>query len=431
MTREALINRSLGGEVVDSRPRRASAAALVVRRSESDAGTGFTAKPSRPVDQCFPRQRIGSSTRPRSTTRLLTAAVVATSCALIAACGSAPEDANAQLAASKSLQATAPPSGPQTDAPASPQPTAAVPSAQPEVDASAQASADAQARVQALIASNQAAQLPGGGRAIFTATNAPADTKVTKMYVALYGHPSGPALGLLGEQGTQATIARAKKYAASYEPYTKRAVIPALEIIATVASAGAGKDGDYSSETEISDLRPLVDAAKEAGVYVVLDLQPGRTDFLTQAKRYVPLLREPHVGLALDPEWRLKANQKHLRQIGSVSVAEVNRVSAWLDAFTAQWGLPQKMLLLHQFRLSMIRNREDLNTQHANLSFVIQMDGQGGQSAKQETWAALRMDAPANVRFGWKNFIDEDSPMLTPAQTMTQVKPKPVWVSYQ
>ena len=40
-------------------------------------------------------------------------------------------------------------------------------------------------------------------------------------------------------------------------------------------------------------------------MYVVLDLQPGRTDFLTQAKRYEPLLALPHVGLALDPEWRL------------------------------------------------------------------------------------------------------------------------------
>ncbi len=73
----------------------------------------------------------------------------------------------------------------------------------------------------------------------------------------------------------------------------------------------AGRRADYSSETEIGVLRPYVDAAKAAGIYVVLDLQPGRTDFLTQAKRYAELLAEPHVGLALDPEWRLKPNQRH------------------------------------------------------------------------------------------------------------------------
>ena len=251
------------------------------------------------------------------------------------------------------------------------------------------------------------------------------------MYVALYGHPSTAALGLLGEQGTAATIRRADTYAARYDPYTKKTVVPALEIIATVASSSAGKDGDYSAETPVSTLRPLVNAAKAAGVYVVLDLQPGRTDFLTQAKRYASLLAEPHVGLALDPEWRLKPKQRHLRQIGSVSAAEINRVSQWLADFTAAARLPQKMLLLHQFRLSMIRNRQRLNTDHPQLAFVVQMDGLGSQPAKQDTWRALRLNAPADISFGWKNFIDEDSPMLTPQQTMRRVKPRPVWISYQ
>jgi hypothetical protein len=63
---------------------------------------------------------------------------------------------------------------------------------------------------------------------------------------------------------------------------------------------------------------------------VILDLQPGRTDFLTQAMIYEEFLRLPHVGLALDPEWRLEPNQVHLRQIGSVDAAEINQVGNWL-----------------------------------------------------------------------------------------------------
>src|SRR3990170_5152291 len=106
--------------------------------------------------------------------------------------------------------------------------------------------------------------------------------------------------------------------------------IPALEIIATVASAEAGGDGNYSYETPLDTLRPWVTAAGESGVYVILDLQPGRTDFLTQAKIYEEFLRLPYVGLALDSEWRLEPDQVHLRQIGSVEAAEVNRVSEWL-----------------------------------------------------------------------------------------------------
>ncbi|MBA3339563.1 MAG: hypothetical protein H0T54_07465, partial [Geodermatophilaceae bacterium] len=50
-----------------------------------------------------------------------------------------------------------------------------------------------------------------------------------------------------------------------------------------MASGPAGDDGNYSAEATIASLQPWVDAAGAAGIYVVLDLQPGRTDFLTQA----------------------------------------------------------------------------------------------------------------------------------------------------
>ena len=84
-------------------------------------------------------------------------------------------------------------------------------------------------------------------------------------------------------------------------------MVPAFELIATVATANPGIGGDYSYEAPISLLRPWVDAAGKAGMYVVLDLQPGRANFLDQAKLYESLLRQPHVGLALDPEWRITA----------------------------------------------------------------------------------------------------------------------------
>jgi hypothetical protein len=264
------------------------------------------------------------------------------------------------------------------------------------------------------------AELPGGGTEIFEG----------KTYVALYGHPGSRALGVLGEQGTAATIKRAKKVAASYRPHTDRRVVPALEIIATIASRSAGSDGDFSRESSLAKLRPMVDAAGRAGTYVVLDLQPGRSTFLSQAKRYRELLLEPHVGLALDPEWRLKPRQRHLKQVGSVRASEINDVVDWLADLTRDAGLPQKMLLLHQFRTSMITNRSSLDTSRGELAMVIQMDGLGSQPAKRATWRALRRNAPPGITFGWKNFIDEDRPMLGPKRTMA-IKPEPRWVSFQ
>ncbi len=270
-------------------------------------------------------------------------------------------------------------------------------------------------------------QLPGGGQLVF-----PQDLGLPgKRYVALYGSPAFPALGVLGEQDTAATIARAAAHAEPYRALTTDTVVPGVEIIATVASAGPGPDGNYSNELPVDTLRPLVDAAGAAGMTVVLDLQPGRTDFLTQAKLFEELLRLPHVGLALDPEWRLKPDQVHLRQIGSVPVDEVNAVSAWLAQLVRDNHLPQKMFVLHQFMLRMVPERERLDMSHDELAMVVHVDGQGHQGSKVGTWNAIREGAPAGIHWGWKNFYDEDEPtVLDPAGTYL-ITPVPDLVTYQ
>jgi len=283
-------------------------------------------------------------------------------------------------------------------------------------------------RLAARVASAEAGiQLPCGGQLVF-----PQDLGLPgKRYVALYGSPAFPALGVLGEQDTAATIARAAAHAEPYRALTTDTVVPGVEIIATVASAGAGDDGNYSNELPVDTLRPLVDAAGAAGMTVVLDLQPGRTDFLTQAKLFEELLRLPHVGLALDPEWRLKPDQVHLRQIGSVPIDEVNAVSAWLAQLVRDHHLPQKMFVLHQFMLRMVPVRERLDMSHDELAMVVHVDGQGHQGSKAGTWNAIREGAPAGIHWGWKNFYDEDKPtVLDPAGTYL-ITPVPDLVTYQ
>lgn len=248
--------------------------------------------------------------------------------------------------------------------------------------------------------------------------------------VALYGSPGAPVLGVLGRQGLAASITRVKQLAADYQPYSKQHILPTFELIATVASASPTENNDYSREITPAVLRQWIDGARQAGVYVVLDLQPGRTDFLTQAKQLAPLLEQPNVGLALDPEWRLTATQVPLAQIGAVSIKEVNQTADWLAGLIKQHHLPQKLFLLHQFRLDMLPDRQKLDTTHPNLAYVIQMDGQGTQSQKQDTWHSILKQPPARTKFGWKNFLVKDSRMLTPAQTMRLV-PSPWYVSYQ
>jgi hypothetical protein len=249
-------------------------------------------------------------------------------------------------------------------------------------------------------------------------------------FVALYGTPGEPDLGVLGNQDLDDSLARIRQVGGEYQPLSPQPIYPTFEIIATVAAGEPTDNGDYSREVDAGTLQTWAEAAAHDGVYVVLDLQPGRTDFLTQAKEYEQVLRLPNVGLALDPEWRLTADQVPLEQIGSVGIDEVNSVSDWLAGLARDNHLPQKLFVLHQFRLDMLPDRARLNTGHPELSYVIQMDGQGTQDAKNDTWRAITTDPPANTEFGWKNFISQDQPMLTPQQTM-QLAPVPWYISYQ
>ena len=263
-------------------------------------------------------------------------------------------------------------------------------------------------------------QLPGGGQTVLPG----------RRLVCLYGHPGARSLGVLGEQGLAAGIDRAKRTAQAYQPFSDVPVVAAFEIIATVAQGGPGPDGDYSKESSVASLRPWVEQAGAAGMYVLLDLQPGRADVTAQARRYEPLLRLPHVGLAVDPEWKLAPDQLPLHQIGGVDAAELNRTSAWLADLTAANALPQKLFVVHQFRLSMIRNEPALDTSRDEVSVLIHMDGQGSTAQKDDTWRAVVAARPTNLPLGWKNFYDEDHPMLTPAETMAR-RPAPMMISYQ
>ena len=265
-------------------------------------------------------------------------------------------------------------------------------------------------------------QIPGGGLLMF-------DAGFDRRLVAMYGHPASSSLGVLGEQGHEEGVERLRSIAADYDA-DGAVVLPTFEIIATVASASAGADGDYSAGTLRDVIRPWVETAAANDMYVVLDLQPGRSDFLSQAKIYEEFLLLPHVGLALDPEWRLKPHQVHLEQVGTVDAAEINQVVEWLADLVRDNALPQKLLIIHQFRYSMITNRHLIDTP-PELAVMIHMDGQGSMRAKYSTWDALTtMDDADQFHWGWKNFYDEDHPNATPEQVL-ELTPNPVFVSFQ
>jgi len=249
------------------------------------------------------------------------------------------------------------------------------------------------------------------------------------LYVALYGHPGSSTLGVLGEQGVEAAVDRAKTVAAQYTPFG-RPVVPTFEIITSVASSSAGSDGDYSNEFPDSTFQPWIDAAGADDMHVILDLQPGRATFPSQAREIEGLLAQRNVSLALDPEWRVGPTQRPGGgRIGTVDGTEVNETIDYLDDVIRRFALPPKMLVVHQFTPSMVTNRAIIRGT-PNVQVVFQMDGFGTLALKIGSWDRMVADLPAGALTGWKNFYDEDRPTPTPAESLS-VQPTPIYISYQ
>jgi hypothetical protein len=170
-----------------------------------------------------------------------------------------------------------------------------------------------------------------------------------------------------------------------------------------------------------------LDAVRRIGGVLLLDLQPGQSDFLSQARLYEQFLAQPDVGLALDPEWRMPPGRVPGEEIGSVDADEVNAVIDYVTEIVRRERLPQKLFVLHQFRTSMITNREQI-AHPDELAVTIHVDGFGSRGAKISTYEALA----TNGRFftGFKLFYDEDSNLFSPQETL-QLGPSPDLVTYQ
>jgi len=263
---------------------------------------------------------------------------------------------------------------------------------------------------------------PGG---VLTTAPGPRIFDDGRFLVAYYGTAGTGALGVLGETSPDRMHRRLRRAAREFAR-PGQPVLPVYELIVTVADRSPGKDRDYSHDIARADVRRYVEAARRNGALLLLDVQPGRSDFLDVARRWQWALEQPHVGLALDPEWRMHRTVPG-RVIGSVSASEVNRTARWLSRLTHQRGLPEKLFVLHQFRTSMIENIERIGPR-TNLAMVQHVDGFGTPGQKRATYDTVAR--PRQFAMGLKLFYDEDVRRMGPAE-VHRLRPDVRFVSFQ
>ena len=79
--------------------------------------------------------------------------------------------------------------------------------------------------------------------------------------------------------------------------------------------------------------------------------------FLDQVKRFRYALTDPWVSVALDPEWKMGPHQIPATVIGHSAAAPINAVRRYLSGIVAARHLPDKLLVVHQFRPEMLPDR--------------------------------------------------------------------------
>ena len=243
-------------------------------------------------------------------------------------------------------------------------------------------------------------ELPRGGRDLFPQYR----------LVGYCGTPGGPKLGrLLGDlrAPTKAIDDLAKSYAKDREP------LDVFELIVVVATNGPGVDHKYRRRVPDAVVDHYLEAARKAKALLLLNIQPGASDFMTEVKAYEKYLHEPEVGLALDPEWAM-TNDKETpgTRFGMVTGATLNEVAEHLSDIVHQDDLPEKAMVFHQVNQWVLKNEADIEA-HRDVVIIKSVDGLGPRGSKIKTYDALLKGMPAAVHPGFKLFYDEDTRTVT------------------
>jgi hypothetical protein len=256
-------------------------------------------------------------------------------------------------------------------------------------------------------------ELPRGGRKLFP------DYTV----VGFYGMQN---LDVLGAGPPDVVAQRLLKVA---RPYARpgRPVMPMFELIATVAHPFPTPSGLYRTHQEDEIVQRFLKAVRKIDGLLVLDVQPGRDDFVASVRHWERYLREPDVGIALDPEFAMGPGQVPGKHLGRTNAAAINQASAYVAGIVRRHRLPQKLFMIHQFHDSMMRDKAKVAIR-PGLAMAWNADGFGVRSAKLEDYRSYTRDRRFHP--GLKLFYENDVDLMSPREVM-RLKPPPRVINYQ
>jgi hypothetical protein len=247
--------------------------------------------------------------------------------------------------------------------------------------------------------------------------------------VAYYGNPMSRRMGILGQIAPDSMLARLQGEVRAYAAAdTGTPVMPALELIVTVAQAGPGADGKYRLRMPDTLIDRVASWADKAHAILILDVQIGRSTVEEELKPLAKYLQRPTVHLALDPEFALPPGKVPGRVIGRMDAGQVNAASAMLASLVDENHLPPKVLIVHRFTHPMLREAGQIRLD-PRVQVVIDMDGFGPDWMKRSSYRAYVASDPVQYT-GFKLFYKNDKPVMTPHDVLG-LFPAPGFVMFQ
>ncbi|MFZ3043805.1 MAG: hypothetical protein WA058_01715 [Minisyncoccia bacterium] len=255
-----------------------------------------------------------------------------------------------------------------------------------------------------------------------------------KRIVAYYGNFYSKGMGILGEYPADEVLARLASTTAMWtaaDPWTP--ALPAIQYIADVAQARAGKEGKYILRMPDDQIDHALDMAKRANGILILDVQVGLSTLQYELPMLEKYLKMPQVHLAIDPEFSMKFGNPPGTVIGTFDAADINYAAEYIAGLVRDNHLPPKILVVHRFTQDMVTNFRKIRPL-PEVQIVMDMDGFGSKEKKYGTYN--RVVAPEPVQFtGMKLFYKNDSRppangVLSPAEVF-KLTPIPSYIQYQ
>jgi hypothetical protein len=248
------------------------------------------------------------------------------------------------------------------------------------------------------------------------------------LLITWYGNPHVARMGALGQATGEARARALREQMDEYAPLTNRTIVGAYHLVAVVAQPDPGADGMYRRREFPAVIDELLEEAKANGFKLILDLQPGRSPSVDEVRHFRRYLEDPDVHVALDPEFVMPAGRAPGEVIGSLRAAEINPVIELLETIVREGDLPNKILILHQFTLNMLPDKERIRTS-PSVDLVLMMDGIGSPALKRDSYRAVMHQRQLD-HAGFKIFYEQDTDVMSPADVLA-LTPKPIVICYQ